>query len=1349
MVKKIMLLALYILAANVTVSYAQRSCGSMDAHQHSIATDEDYEANRIAIEQFTNHYVTNIAPNKKTRTLVTIPVVFHVVYQNATENISDAYLLAQLDQLNLDFAKLNTDTNLVPIPFRSLMANTDIQFCLAVRDPNGNPSTGITRTSTTTNSFSTNNNVKSNATGGKDGWPRDSYLNFWVCDLGSSLLGYAQFPGGNAATDGVVCNYNTVGSMLLPGTNTGYDLGRTATHEVGHWLNLFHIWGDDGTSCTGSDQVGDTPNQAGSSAGCPTYPLTDACATASPGVMFMNYMDYVQDNCMQMFTTGQGARMQAVFATGGARYNITLSQGCVPVLPCAGTPTGGSIIASADTIQCQNSVTLTLTGASNGLGITTQWQSSPDNITWSNITGATGINTTLLSSTLNYGLNYFRCAVTCSTSSITTNSAVKAIYKAGIYNVTGDTVCNVGAISLLAQGAVGITKWYSNAAGTSLLFTGNPYNTSITGATTYYVQSFNSANYTVGAADTTIGAIGTNNNFTNGLRFKTFQDVTIDSLYIYPTSAGNAKIMLYDSATGLAIDSFTQAITSTQINTRVMVPVNLFCPSGGTYRITPTGSTITGLKRNTSGFTYPYTVPSIISITGPIITTQLRYPFFYDWRITSGCNSPIISVPVVVSGLSVTATTNQILCNGGVGSITANAVGTGLQYKLNSGAYQTSNTFSNLAGGSYTITVKNAANCTASTTTIITSPTILSQSLTAMPATSGGNGSITASATGGTPSYTYSINGGSFGPNTTFSSLAAGTYTVCTKDANGCSVCSTAIVTNPTTIIANAANTQVTCSGGSIGIITATAVGLSGTYSYSLNGGAYQTSNVFNSLAAGTYTITVQDAPSGNTGTTVVTVAVSNLSIASITTTNATTSACVGALNATVTGGTSPYTYTLNAATATASNSALCAGTYTICVTDALGCSACSSAIIIAANPLAFILPINTTQPCFNTTNGSCSAPATGGIAPLQYTINTTYGASSTFNSLAPGLYVVTVKDATNATLSTLVDLTLSSNIGITSGISASISCNSLCSGEITSNTTNGLAPISYTLNGGMPAATNIFGSLCAATYTVQATDASGCTKTSVITLQEPPVLSLNLQISQIRCTNDNDGSITAAGLGGVSPYQYSINGGLYATANSFGALTPATYTIATQDANSCTVSTAVSISQSATLLAASATSTPTTGSNNGTITATATNGTAPYTYSLNGGVATTNNMFSALANGIYTVTITDAAGCAKTTVLSITFAEGLTTTALTGEVLIYPNPAKEILYVQAEAKGSSVMQIQIIDMLGKIVYKDYAVTLNGNVNKTINTTQFASGQYQLMLVDDLRRSAVRKFTVK
>ena len=299
-------------------------CGTMENLEMLKQQDPDLEARMAQIESDLQELLT-ANPEYRTGSVITIPVVFHVLYSSAAHNISDTRLLAQLDVLNKDFAKKNADTTIIPAAFKPFAAGTEIQFCLAKRDPNGNSHTGINRVSTTVTSWSTNNAIKYTAQGGADAWNRNKYLNIWVGNLGGGLLGYAQFPGGGTATDGVVCLYSSVGGPTAPGTANPYHLGRTATHEVGHWLGLYHIWGD--ATC-GNDQVADTPTQQTSNGGCPTYPKL-TCGNTTSGDMFMNFMDYTNDACMVMFTAGQGTRMNGVAGLlSASRSALATSNGC-------------------------------------------------------------------------------------------------------------------------------------------------------------------------------------------------------------------------------------------------------------------------------------------------------------------------------------------------------------------------------------------------------------------------------------------------------------------------------------------------------------------------------------------------------------------------------------------------------------------------------------------------------------------------------------------------------------------------------------------------------------------------------------------------------------------------------------------------------------------------------------------------------------------------------------------------------------------------------------------------------------------------------------------------------------
>ena len=284
---------------------SRRQCGAMSVHYRLLETEPSFRQRQTDIEQMT---ARRMMPGAALRPgITTIPVVVHVVYNTRAENISTAQINSQIAALKKDFRATNSDKSKVPNVWKGLVADTRIQFALATTDPTGQSTSGIVRTKTTRTSFGTGDTVKSSASGGADPWPSDRYLNIWVCTLGGGLLGYAQFPGGPPATDGVVVlntAFGTRGSATAP-----FNLGRTLTHEIGHWLNLRHIWGDT-EDCSGSDFVADTPNAEGPNYGKPAFPQI-SCSNGPNGDMFMNYMDYVDDAAMFMFTPQQVARMQA------------------------------------------------------------------------------------------------------------------------------------------------------------------------------------------------------------------------------------------------------------------------------------------------------------------------------------------------------------------------------------------------------------------------------------------------------------------------------------------------------------------------------------------------------------------------------------------------------------------------------------------------------------------------------------------------------------------------------------------------------------------------------------------------------------------------------------------------------------------------------------------------------------------------------------------------------------------------------------------------------------------------------------------------------------------------------
>jgi hypothetical protein len=285
-----------------------RMCGAMEVLESQLAADPKLRTRLESIEDHTRAFVeSGRVPEGG---ILEIPVVVNVIYRTSTENISDAQIQSQIDVLNEDFNLQNADHTATPAEFSGVLANYGLKFTLV----------SVVRKYSTKKSWSTNDAMKKSSQGGIDPTSPTTHLNMWVVNKitsgRSTILGYAQFPGGDPATDGVVIGHNFFGRTGV--VSAPFDKGRTATHEVGHWVNLRHIWGD--ATC-GNDFVSDTPQHNAYNYGCPTYPHKSTC-TGTPNEMTMNFMDYTDDACMYMFTNGQKSRSWAIFAEGGARASF-------------------------------------------------------------------------------------------------------------------------------------------------------------------------------------------------------------------------------------------------------------------------------------------------------------------------------------------------------------------------------------------------------------------------------------------------------------------------------------------------------------------------------------------------------------------------------------------------------------------------------------------------------------------------------------------------------------------------------------------------------------------------------------------------------------------------------------------------------------------------------------------------------------------------------------------------------------------------------------------------------------------------------------------------------------------
>jgi len=285
----------------------QRKCAAYDVLEEQLRQDPSLAQRMNDIEAFTRRFSESTEANKLLADgSMEVPVVVNVLYHTTAENISDAQIASQIAVLNEDYGGYNADVNATST-YQSVKAgDTKIHFVLS----------NTVRKSSTVASWGTNDAMKKSSQGGIDPTSPTTTLNIWVCTMGGGILGYAQFPGGNSATDGVVIlntAFGRTGTAAAP-----YGLGRTATHEVGHYFNLRHIWGD--RRC-GDDLVADTPAHDGANFGCPPANFKSKCP-GRPIEMTMNYMDYTDDACMYMFSAGQKTRMNATYAVGGPRASL-------------------------------------------------------------------------------------------------------------------------------------------------------------------------------------------------------------------------------------------------------------------------------------------------------------------------------------------------------------------------------------------------------------------------------------------------------------------------------------------------------------------------------------------------------------------------------------------------------------------------------------------------------------------------------------------------------------------------------------------------------------------------------------------------------------------------------------------------------------------------------------------------------------------------------------------------------------------------------------------------------------------------------------------------------------------
>ncbi|MBK9543807.1 MAG: hypothetical protein IPO49_16110 [Bacteroidetes bacterium] len=852
-------------------------------------------------------------------------------------------------------------------------------------------------------------------------------------------------------------------------------------------------------------------------------------------------------------------------AAGTYTYNVSDASGCTA--SCSVTITEPAALVATCSVVSHVSCNGGTDGAAD---VTASGGTAP-------YTG-TGSFTGLAAGTYTYNVSDANgCTASCSVT-ITEPAALVATC-----SVVSNVSCNGGT-----DGAADVT-----ASGGTAPYTGTGSFTGLAAGTyTYNVSDANGCTASCSVTITEPAALVATCSVTANVSCNGGTDGAAD----VTASGGTAPYTGTGSFTGLAAGTYTYNVSdangcTASCSVTITEPAALVATCSVVSNVTCNGGSDGSADVTASGGTAPYTGTG--SFTGLTAGTY-TYNVSDANGCTATCSVTITEPAALVATCSVTA---NVSCNGGSdGSADVTASG-------GTAPYTGTGSFTGLAAGTYTYNVSDANGCTASCSVTITEPAALvaTCSVTANVSCNGGSdGSADVTASGGTAPYTGTGS---------FTGLAAGTYTYNVSDANGCTASCSVTITEPAALVAACSVTaNVSCNGGSDGSANVTASG--GTAPYTGTGS-------FTGLAAGTYTYNVSDA-NGCTASCSVTITepaalVATCSVVSNVSCNGGTD---GAADVTASGGTAPYT-------GTGPFTGLAAGTYTYNVSDANGCTASCSVTITEPAALVATCSVVSNVSCNGGTDGAADVTASGGTAP--------YTGTGSFTSLAAGTYTYNVSDANGCTASCSVTITEPAALVATCSVVSNVSCNGGTDGAADVTASGGTAP--YT-------GTGSFTGLAAGTYTYNVSDANGCTASCSVTITEPAALVATCSVvSNVTCNGGSDGSADVTASGGTAPYTGT---------GSFTGLAAGTYTYNVSDANGCTASCSVTITEPAALVATCSVVSNVTcnGGSDGSADVTASGGTAPYTGT---------GSFTGLAAGTYTYNVSDANGCTASCSVTIT----------------------------------------------------------------------------------------------
>ena len=1303
----IVLLATLLLAPFLGAQHDVHNCASGDIHEHLLTTDSVYHRSFLHLEYRIQQMHDVLA--QRSSVVHTLPVVVHIIHEGEPigtgSNISDAQIFSAIDGLNEDFRKeagTNGDGDGVDV---------ELEFCLAVRDPDGNSTTGINRVDGSVVADYADMGIEATGTvGGDEGevkalstWPREQYLNIWVVneiednDASGGVQGYAYFPVDNPQ-DGIVILHNAFGTVgnLKPNT----DMNRTLTHEMGHSFALYHTFHntDDCTAETNCETQGDRVCDT------PLTPLSVSCSSPECGgtQQIENYLDYTSETCRNMFTEGQKERMWATLLSD--RLSLISSLGCVPV---SDLDAGINTIESPIGGQCDPEVSPEITIANYG----TQ---------------------TLTSVTIEYGASTYSHSFDWTGSLASGNSALVSLpaFTAG----TGDQTFVVRTVD--PNG--GDDDIPSNDAATTSFSVGAGAQIALTVAVDFFGME---TSWEIrDAADVSVASGGPYINNAQGTEFVEnlcFPEGCYDLIMIDDYGDGqsftNGSFTLHDAAGTLlaagsgdwgATSEHNMCLTASTGEGTVDDPptADISAESGTFCAGNPIDfeNTSEGDNINLVNWTFEGGIPNSTSMQNPSNVVWYT-PGTYDVTLevtNSGGTSTTTTTITINDTPEIALSAEHVSCPGaGDGSASATVTGVG-SYTLTWDTGTTGNSISGLNGGYYEVSAVDGGCSTNGSIQVNEPDAFAFNLLTENEDCAGLPGTASIDPDGGTGLLDITWSAG--GSGTSAGDLEAGSYDVTLTDQTGCEANMEFTIAPSAPITLDLDIDHLACHSDASGAASVGVEGGSGSFSYNWSTGDSGAS--LNNLDAGEYSVTVLD-DSGCSETVTFTIdQPAPLTVELLPTHVLCHGETSGSLVAQAEGGTGSFTFDWSDGQSGTSASALNAGNYEVEVSDANGCTQTASAAIEEPNALAVTL-FKQDVTCNGLEDGSVQASASGGSGdvfflwnngqsgfiledmpagtyealatdengcqteasttveePLAISLNltaldiacgdafgsafvdpeggvgfyainwSTSASGMEISSLDAGDYSIEVTDDNGCTNTANFSIEATENL-VLELTSDDVTCNGLQNGQAAVNVNGGDGNYTYTWsNGGDASSAEDLGP---GEHTLNVADSEGCEGFVAFEIAEPAPLELAVFKTDITCFGEGDGSASASASGGVGVFTYTWSSG--GDTQSVDHLTAGVHEVNARDLNNCETSEGFTIVEPSELvLSSDLLAAETCLGSNGAALVNAMGGSGTLNYLWSNG--STEQLLETLSAGAYTVTVTDSNGCQATTTFEIPF---------------------------------------------------------------------------------------------